>query len=178
MRTTSIHLNLLLMPSTLFLMTWNIRMNLGRKIHNFVIRRLLIATGVFRPEPSHTCLLKIVYTYEVFSGKHAWRTQLRLVWLCYRHQSLMWSVWAMSISGLMFNSHLDRTVSLTTLSSKVLTPSDQNSCLENILICMLIVETAENDRHLYYSSLCVTPVCTYSFLNLYIFGAEVYSFST
>jgi hypothetical protein len=59
----------------------------------------------------------------------------------------------MSISGLMFNSHLDRTVSLTTLSSKVLTPSDQNSCLENILICMLIVETAENDRHLYYSSL-------------------------
>ena len=142
-----------------------------------------ILAGVFRPKPSQSYLpvensLSILMKF-FFSEKHAWRMQLRLVWLCYSHQNLMWSVWSMSISGWLFNSHLDRTVSLTTLSSKVLTPSYQNSCLENILICMCIVEIAENDRHLYsYSSLCVTAVCTYSFLNLYIFGAEVYSFST
>lgn len=83
-----------------------------------------------------------------------------------------------------YNSHLDRTVRLTTVTNNEPTPSYQNSCLEKIggryiLICMLIVEIAQDDRHLNsYSSLCIIAVCTYSFLSIYIFGAQVYSFST
>ena len=88
---------------------------------------------------------------EVFSGKHAWRTHLRLsvIILCTPKSDVI------CVSYVCYeNSHLDWTVRLTTLSSKELTPSDQNSHFEKIssgyiLICMLIVGTAENGGHLY-----------------------------
>jgi hypothetical protein len=122
---------------------------------------------------TYWCLpIEIVVTY----GNFLWKTCMKNTPKARCDYTMHTKIWCdlceLCLSRWMFISHLDWTVRLTTLSSKELTPSDHNSHLEKIssgyiLICMLIVGTAEDGGHLYIChSLCVSALCTYSFLNL------------